>query len=131
MTNKADGCVYKNQNRFEIIGDVGNEYDFKPEGETVMLNGDNATVTLVEKDEIKAIYSICVPAEGISVCSTVTVYADKSDEIIVRLYNPLQETAKISAKNAFVQTNLAETEDGEAVTEIDVASKKIVTLKIN
>jgi hypothetical protein len=79
VTNKADGCVYKNQNRFEITPDCGNEYDFKPEGETVILNGDNATVALVEKDEIKAIYSICVPAEGISVCSTVTVYADKKE----------------------------------------------------
>jgi alpha-mannosidase len=57
--------------------------------------------------------------------------AEKSGEVIVRLYNPLQETAKITAKQAFKQTNLAETEDGEAVTEIDVSSKKIITLKIN
>ena len=315
LTNKADGCVYKNQNRFEITPDCGNEYDFKADGETHILNSDNATVALVEKDEIKAVYEICVSVDGMKLCSSVTVYADKkeilfttkvanamknvrlratfesnptakhvyaegqfdlvrrniqpaeswqnpdnsqrmntffavgkdegaglvvatkglyeyevyrdgkntmgitllravgemgdwfyfptpagqmqgeytysyclipfdtdfatvvesgynytypkllamqenrhegedslngvdltvdgtlllsavkkaekSGEVIVRMYNPLQETAKISAKQAFKQTNLAETEDGKAVTEIDVSSKKIITLKID
>lgn len=315
LLNKKDGFVYKNQNRFEIIGDVGNEYDFKPDGETRILNENGATVELIEKDEIKATYVICVGVEGMRVRSTVTVYAErkeilfnthvenhmknvrlratfesnpnakhvyaegqfdlirrniqpaeswqnpdnsqrmntffvvgkdegegllvatkglyeyevyrdgkntmgitllravgemgdwfyfptpnaqmqgeydysycvipfdndfsaaltngynftypklsavqeaahdgldalkgvsietdgtlllsavkkaeKSSDIIVRMYNPLQETAKISAKQAFKQTNLAETEDSEAVTEIDVLSKKIITLKIN
>jgi alpha-mannosidase len=315
LLNKKNGAVYKNQNRFEITPDCGNEYDFKADGETRILNSDSATVTLVEKDEIKAVYEICVSVDGMKLCSNVTVYADKkeilfttkvanamknvrlrstfesnptakhvyaegqfdlvrrniqpaeswvnpdnsqrmntffavgkdegaglvvatkglyeyevyrdgkntmgitllravgemgdwfyfptpagqmqgeyefsyclipfdtdfatavesgynytypkllamqenrhegedslngidltvegtlllsavkkaekSGEVIVRLYNPLQETAKISAKQAFKQTNLAETEDGEAVTKVDVLSKKIITLKIN
>ena len=79
LVNKADGAVYKNQNRFEITPDCGNEYDFKADGETRILSGDNATVSLVSKDEIKAVYEICVPADGMKICSTVTVYAEKKE----------------------------------------------------
>ena len=315
LVNKKNGAVYKNQNRFEIIPDCGNEYDFKPDGETCILNDDTAGVQLVEKDGFKAVYTIYIKADGIALCSTLTVYADKkeilfntkvenhlkntrlratfesnpnakhvyaegqfdlirrniqpaeswqnpdnsqrmntffavgkdegaglvvatkglyeyeiyrdgkntmgitllravgemgdwfyfptpagqmqgeyefsyclipfdtdfatavesgynytypkllamqenrhegedslngidltidgtlllsavkkaekSGEVIVRLYNPLQDTAKITAKQAFKQTNLAEKEDGEAVMKVDVLSKKIITLKIN
>ena len=315
LLNKKNGAVYNNQNRFEITPDCGDEYNFKANGETRILNDETATVTLVESNSLKAVYAICVKAEGICLNSIVTVYADKKEidfttrvenrlkdtrlratfesnptakyvyaegqfdlirrnihpaeswqnpdnsqrmntfcavgkeegegllvatkglyeyevyrdgkntigitllraigemgdwfyfptpngqmqgeyeysysiipfdedfaaatengynftypklcalqadkhdgvdalngvsvetqgtlltsavkkaeadnSIIVRMYNPLQETAKISAKQAFKQTNLAETEDGKAVTELDVLSKKIITLKIN
>ncbi len=79
LTNKQDGAVYKNQNRFEIISDIGNEYDFKPDGETRILNDETATVALVEKDAFKAVYAICVKTEGLALNSTLTVYADKKE----------------------------------------------------
>ncbi len=314
LVNKASGAVYNNQNRFELTPDGGNEYDFKATGETRIVNNDNATVKLVEKNALKATYEIGVETAGLKLCTTLTVYADKkeidlrtrvenhlkdvrlratfesnpvakhvyaegqfdlirrniqpadswinpdnsqrmntffavgkdegegllvatkglyeyevyrdgkntmgitllravaemgdwfyfptpaaqmqgeyeysyclipfdgdfekavvngynftypkmmavqeanhdgvdclngvdlavdgtlllsavkkaenSGDVIVRLYNPLQDTAKISSKKAFAQTNLAETEDGEQVTECSVSSKKIITLKI-
>ena len=79
---------------------------------------------------LDALKGVSIETDGTLLLSAVKK-AEKSSDIIVRMYNPLPETAKISAKQAFRQTNLAETEDGEAVTEIDVSSKKIITLKIN
>jgi alpha-mannosidase len=81
-------------------------------------------------DGLDALKGVSIETDGTLLLSAVKK-AEKSSDIIVRMYNPLQETAKISAKQAFKQTNLAETEDSEAVTEIDVLSKKIVTLKID
>ena len=93
LTNKADGAVYKNQNRFEVTPDCGNEYDFKPDGETRILNDDNATVALIEKDEFKAVYEIGVKAEGIALCSTLTVYADKKEvSFTTKVENHLKNT---------------------------------------
>lgn len=79
LLNKKNGAVYKNQNRFEITPDCGNEYDFKPDGETRILNNDTATVELLEKDNFKAVYAIGVQADGIKLRSTLTVYADKKE----------------------------------------------------
>ena len=79
LLNKVSGVAYNNQNRFEITPDCGNEYDFKPAGETRILNDDTATVTLVENTPFKAVYNICVEAEGIKLCSVVTVYADRKE----------------------------------------------------
>ena len=93
LTNKADGAVYKNQNRFEVTPDCGNEYDFKPDGETRILNDGNATVALIEKDEFKAVYEIGVKAEGIALCSTLTVYADKKEvSFTTKVENHLKNT---------------------------------------
>jgi alpha-mannosidase len=79
LLNKASGATYNNQNRFEITPDSGNEYDFKPAGETRILNDDTATVTLAEATSFKAVYNICVGADGIKLCSTVTVYANRKE----------------------------------------------------
>ena len=93
LLNKKSGVVYNNQNRFEITPDCGNEYDFKPDGETRILNDENATVELVEKNALKATYAICVEAEGIKLCSTLTVYADKKEvQFTTRVENRLKNT---------------------------------------
>ena len=60
LLNKANGAVYKNQNRFELTPDCGNEYDFKPDGETRIISNDTATVALVEFNPLKAVYEIGV-----------------------------------------------------------------------
>lgn len=77
LLNKKSGAIYQNQNCFEITPDCGNEYDFKPNGETRILNDENATVTLVESNALKAVYEICVQAEGVKLQSSLTIYADK------------------------------------------------------
>ena len=77
LLNKANGAVYKNQNCFEITPDCGNEYDFKPNGETRILNDNTATVKLVTADAFKAVYEICVNAENITLTTAMTVYADE------------------------------------------------------
>ena len=93
LLNKADGITYNNQNRFEITPDCGDEYIFKPAGETRILSDENATVTLVENDGFKAVYEICVNAEGISLCSTLTVYADKKEiSFKTKVKNSLKNT---------------------------------------
>ena len=79
LLNKANGVEYKNQNRFEIIGDCGNEYDFKADGEARILNDDTATVTLADATPFKAVYEICVNADGIKLCTALTVYADRKE----------------------------------------------------
>lgn len=79
LLNKKSGTTYKNQNRFEITPDCGNEYDFIPNGETRVLNDDTAMVELAQKDSFKAVYVITIQAEGISLRSMVTVYADKKE----------------------------------------------------
>lgn len=79
LLNKKTGAVYKNQNRFEITPDKGNEYDFLLNGDTRILNDEKASVTLVEKDAFKAVYEIEVQAEDVTLCSIVTVYADKKE----------------------------------------------------
>ncbi len=79
LLNKKSGTVYKNQNRYEITPDCGNEYDFKPNGKTRILNDETATVELVQKDAFKAVYAICVQTGGIALRSTLTVYADKKE----------------------------------------------------
>ena len=79
LLNKKNNAVYDNQNRFEITPDCGNEYDFKPNGDTCILNRDSAQVTLVEKDAFKAVYAIEVNGEGMEICSTLTAYADKKE----------------------------------------------------
>ena len=81
LLDKKSGCVYKNQNRFEITPDCGNEYDFKPHGKTRILNDETATVELVHKDAFKAVYEICVQTVGIAIRSTTTVYADKREVV--------------------------------------------------
>ena len=81
LLDKKSGAVYKNQNRFEITPDYGNEYDFKPNGKTRILNDETATVELVHKDAFKAVYEICVQTVGIAIRSTTTVYADKKDVV--------------------------------------------------
>ena len=43
------------------------------------MNDDTATVTLAEATPFKAVYNICVGADGIKLCSTVTVYADRKE----------------------------------------------------
>ena len=92
LLNKANGATYNNQNRFEITPDSGNEYDFKPAGETRILNDDTATVTLAEATPFKAVYNICVGADGIKLCSTVTVYADRKEiHFTTRVENRLKD----------------------------------------
>ena len=79
LLNKKSGAVYNNQNRFEITPDCGDEYNFKANGETRILNDETATVTLVESNSLKAVYAICIKAEGLQLDSTITVYADKKE----------------------------------------------------
>ncbi len=93
LLNKKSGAVYKNQNRFEITPDCGNEYDFKPNGETRILNDENATVELVEKNSLKATYAICVKGTDIKLSTTLTVYADKKEiHVTTRVENRLKNT---------------------------------------
>lgn len=81
ILDKKNGAVYKNQNRFEITPDCGNEYDFKPNGKTRILNDETATVELIHKDAFKAVYAICVQTVGIAIRSTATIYADKKEVV--------------------------------------------------
>ena len=97
LLNKADGAVYKNQNRFEVTPDCGNEYDFKASGESYILNGGNASVELVEKNEIKASYLVCVAGEGIKLQSTVTVYADKKEILFTTKVENRLKNARVRA----------------------------------
>ncbi len=78
LLNKENGAVYHNQNRFEIISDLGNEYDFIPSGEKKVL-GEGATVKLLEKTSFKAVYEVCVNADGLNLISYITVYAGKKE----------------------------------------------------
>ncbi len=92
LVNKANGAVYKNQNRFEVTPDCGNEYDFKANGETRIVSNDKAIVTLVEKDAFKATYQVCVDVDGLGLCSTVTVYADKKEIVFhTKVKNALKD----------------------------------------
>ena len=93
LLNKASGVEYKNQNCFEITPDCGNEYDFKPAGETRVLNDNTATVALIEATPFKAVYNICVKAEGIKICSALTVYADRKEiHFTTKLENHLKDS---------------------------------------
>ena len=93
LLNKANGATYKNQNRFELTPDCGNEYDFKPDGETRIISNDNATVELVEYNSLKAVYEICVATEGMNLRSYVTVYADKKEiDFTTKVVNGLKNT---------------------------------------
>ena len=75
-----------------------------------------------------ALNGVTLNVEGTTLLSAVKK-AETNGDVIVRMYNPLQETATVRGK-AFAQTNLAETECGDSVTECNVGSKKIVTLRI-
>jgi alpha-mannosidase len=81
-------------------------------------------------DGVDALNGVHVETDGTLLLSAVKK-AETSDEVIVRMYNPMQDTARITSKQAFRQTNLAETADGATVNTCDVASKKIVTLKFD
>ena len=93
LLNKANGVTYKNQNRFELTPDCGNEYDFKPDGETRIISNNGATVELVEYNALKAVYEICVATEGMNLRSYVTVYADKKEiNFTTKVENRLKNT---------------------------------------
>ena len=93
LLNKQNGVVYKNQNRFEITPDCGDEYIFKANGETKILSDENATVALIEKDAFKAVYEIGVKAEGIALTTALTVYADKKEiSFKTKVCNGLKDT---------------------------------------
>ena len=55
--------------------------------------------------------------------------AEEGNAVVVRMYNPLENTAHILSKQAFAKTNLAEKADEDTVNNYDVAAKKIATLK--
>lgn len=93
LLNKVSGAVYPNQNRFEITPDHGNEYNFEADGETRILNNENATVELVEKNSLKAVYAIGVQAKDVKLCTTLTVYADKKEvQFTTRVENRMKDT---------------------------------------
>ena len=80
-------------------------------------------------DGVDALKGVHMETEGTLLVSSVKK-AEKSNDVIVRMYNPMQDTARMKAKEAFTLTNLAENVDGETVKEYDVLSKKIVTVKV-
>ena len=77
---------------------------------------------------VDALKGVCVETEGTLLTSAVKK-AEADNGVIVRMYNPLQDTARISSKQAFRKTNLAENADEALANACDVASKKIVTIK--
>jgi alpha-mannosidase len=76
-------------------------------------------------DELKGIN---VTTEGTLLTSAVKK-AEADNSVVVRMYNPLQDTARIVAKQAFRKTNLAENADENFANECEISSKKIVTIK--
>ncbi len=93
LTDKQTGAVYKNQNRFEITPDIGNEYDFKANGESKIVNDKNASVKLVEKNSLKAVYEVSVSIEGLDLLSTLTIYAERKDLVFkTKVNNRLKNT---------------------------------------
>jgi alpha-mannosidase len=75
-----------------------------------------------------ALKGVNVAVEGTLLTSAVKK-AEKDDSVVVRMYNPLQKTARLTAKQAFRKTNLAENADEDIANACEVASKKIVTIK--
>ena len=67
--------------------------------------------------------------EGVLLVSAVKK-AEESDDVIVRMYNPLRTTAFVRSEKKFSKTNMAETLAGEEVTRCDVKSKKILTVRV-
>ena len=109
---------------------------FDEDFDTAVVNGYNfsypklCAVQESKHDGQDKLQGVSMQTQGTLLLSAVKK-AEKDDGVIVRLYNPLQETATLKAKTSFRPINLAETEEGGAVTECAVASKKIITVKIN
>jgi alpha-mannosidase len=79
-------------------------------------------------DGMDALKGVNVTTEGTLLTSAVKK-AEADNSVIVRMYNPLQDTVRIVSKQTFRKTNLAENADEDLVSDCEVSSKKIVTLK--